>query len=107
MESKTRLSWWSFRWTATDVLTKPVGQMAAPRPASRESNEILRREAEPVDFVGEPFCLRWRKIDGGLHADDVPWCRRVQQSASADRLRRSLSAAFGGGRGRHVKGTAW
>ncbi len=49
----------------------------------RGTSEILRREAESVGFVAEPFCLRWRKIDGELHEDSVPWRRPVQQPASA------------------------
>jgi len=52
--------------------------MAAPDPASREINEALRREADSVSFVAEPFSLRWRKIDAELRADGVPWCRPVQ-----------------------------
>jgi len=52
----------------------------------RGTSEILRRETESVGFVAEPFCLRWRKIDGELHGDSVLWRRPVQQPASADRL---------------------
>jgi hypothetical protein len=34
--------------------------------------------------VAEPFCLRWRKVDGEVHGDSLPWRRPVQRPASAD-----------------------
>jgi len=68
------------KWLSASGSRRAAGGFeAAAMQFDRGTSEILRREAESVGFVAEPFCLRWRKVDGEVHGDSLPWRRPVQR----------------------------